>query len=81
MNLPVKFPSDTEIINEEVKRFRALSPEERMRVLCGILSAGALIMERSPNAAFLRDYTLEQENLAHEAIKEFIARHARCSGQ
>ena len=28
MNLPIKFPSDTEVILEEVTRFRALSPGE-----------------------------------------------------
>ena len=31
MDLPVKFPSETEVILEEVARFRALSPRERIR--------------------------------------------------
>ena len=35
------------------------------------------MMRRSPKAAFLREYTLEQENRARQAVKEFIARHAR----
>ena len=33
MDLPVKFPSETEVILEDVARFRAISPEERMRSL------------------------------------------------
>lgn len=76
MKLPIKFPSEVEIITEETARFRALSPEERMRSIRGLLAAGALMMQRSPKAAFLREYTLEQENRARQAVKEFLARHA-----
>ena len=76
MNLPIKFPSDAEVIIEEVARFRALSPEDCVRSIRGLLAAGALIMHQSPKAAFLRDYTLEQENRARQAVKEFVARHA-----
>ena len=31
MDLPVKFPSETEVILEDVASFRALSPAERIR--------------------------------------------------
>ena len=61
---------------EEVARFRALSPEERLRVIRGILDAGALMLENSPKAAFLREYALQQERDACQAVKEFIKRHA-----
>ena len=76
MDPPLKFPSDAEVIVEEVTRFRALSPEDRMRVIRGILAAGALMMRQSPKAEFLKQYTLEQENIARQAVKEFLARHA-----
>jgi hypothetical protein len=76
MDLPIKFPSDEQVIVEEVKRFRALSHEERMRVIRGILAAGALMMRRSPKAEFLRQYAQEEKNRSRQAIKEFIARHA-----
>lgn len=76
MDLPIKFPSDADVIAEEAARFRALSPEQRMRAIRGILETGALLMRQSPNAEFLRAHTLEQEELAQKAIKEFIARHA-----
>ena len=76
VNLPIKFPSDAEVIVEETARFRALSPENRLRSLRGLLAAGALTMQQSPKAAFLREYTLEQENCARRAVKEFLARHA-----
>jgi hypothetical protein len=76
MDLPFKFPSDADVIIEEVARFRALSPEERIRSIRGLIEAGALMLRRSPKAEFLREYTLEQENLARQAVKEFLARHA-----
>jgi hypothetical protein len=76
MNLPIKFPTNTEIIAEESARFRTLSPQRRLESIRSLLAAGALMMRQSPKAAFLRDYTLEQENRARQAIKEFIDRHA-----
>lgn len=76
MNLPIQFPSEAEVIAEEVARFRALPPEERVRSIRGLLAAGALMMRQSPKAAFLRAYTLEQEERARQAIKEFLTRHA-----
>jgi hypothetical protein len=76
MELPMKFPSDAEVILEEVARFRALSPEERVRSLRRLLAAGALAMRQSPKAAFQREYALDQENRARQAVKEFLARHA-----
>jgi hypothetical protein len=84
MKLPIKFPTDEEVIIEEVRRFRALSPVERIRFIRDMLDAGELMMRQSPNAEFLREYTLQQEELAHKTIKEFIARHAgpaRTSGK
>ena len=77
MDLPIKFPSDADVIAEEAARFRALSPEDRMRSIRGILEAGALMIRQSPNAAFLREYTLQQEELYRQAVREFIARHAQ----
>ncbi|MEX0701096.1 MAG: hypothetical protein WD069_03285 [Planctomycetales bacterium] len=76
MKLPVRFPSDADVIAEEAARFRRLSPEERLRTIEGILEAGEEMIRRSPKSEFLRQYALEQEELARQAIKEFVARHA-----
>jgi len=76
MNLPIKFPSEADVIREEVARFRALSPLERLAYIRGMIAAGALMMRQSPKADFLRRYTVEQENLAQQAVKDFISRHA-----
>ncbi len=77
MDLPIRFPSDTEVITEEVARFRALSDEERMRSIHGLLAAGFFLIKLSPKAQFMREYTLDQENRARQAVREFLARHAR----
>ena len=75
MNLPIKFPDDADVIAEEAARFRALSPQDRMKVIRGVLEAGALMIRRSPHAAFLRAYSLEQEERSREAVREFVKRH------
>lgn len=77
MNLPIRFPSDAEVIAEEAARFRALTPAERMRCIRGLVEAGALLMNRSANSEFSHRHALEQENLAQRAVKEFLTRHGR----
>lgn len=76
MILPIKFPSDETVILDEVSRFRALSPSERIKAIRDLVSAGAFLIERSPKADFLRAYAEEQEQLGKKAVKDFVARHA-----
>jgi hypothetical protein len=75
MKVSIHFPADADVIAEDAARFRALSPQKRLQSIRGLLAAGALMMRRSPKAAFLRGYTLEQENRARQAVKEFVGRH------
>jgi hypothetical protein len=75
MDLPVKFPSQTEVILRDVARFRALSPEHQFRALRGLLHAGALILRNSPKAEWARKYAEEQEVIAQRSIRDFISRH------
>ncbi len=77
MHVPIKFPTDEQVIAEEVRRFRALTAEERMRSIRGLISAGELLMRRSPKAQFLRDYTAEQEAQYRKRVREFLSRHDR----
>lgn len=77
MKLPVKFPSETEVILEDVARFRALSPGERIRAIQSILADGAFLMSMSPKAAWAKQYSEEQKLLERRNIRDFIARHAR----
>ena len=76
MDLPIKFPSETEVILEDVARFRALSPAERIRAIRGLLATGEFLLSRSDHPGWAVQYSEEQEVLAQRTIREFIERHA-----
>jgi hypothetical protein len=77
MDLPVKFPSETQVILDDVARFRALTPAERIQTIRSTLADGAFLLSKSPKAAWAKQYSEEQELLAQRNIREFIARNAR----
>jgi hypothetical protein len=76
MDLPVNFPSETDVILEDVARFRALSPAERLQTIRSILADGAFLISKSANCAWANQYSEEQELLAARNIRTFLARHA-----
>ena len=76
MNLPIKFPSDTEVILEEVARFRRLAGGSYPGHP-GHSGRGAFLMSISPKAAWAKQYSEEQKLLERRNIRDFIARHAR----
>jgi hypothetical protein len=75
MGLPIKFPSETEVILEEVARSRASTPEERVRSYRGFLASAARIARQSPKAAWSAESAEEQEAIARSNILEFLGRH------
>jgi hypothetical protein len=75
MDLPIKFPSETEVILEDVARFRALSPEEQMKSFRGLLRSAAQLEQRSDHPEWAKQYAEEQELLAQRNIREFLARY------
>jgi hypothetical protein len=75
MELPVRFPSDADVIAEEAERFFALSSVDRLAMIRGVLEAGALMLQNSPRSAFLRRHAEEQESAWRRAVREFVARH------
>ena len=75
MDIPIKFPSETEVILEDVARFRALSLADRIQSIRGMLNFGARLKKMSSKSAWLNQYSEEQELLAQRNIREFIARH------
>ena len=77
MNLPVKFPSETDVILDDVARFRTLSTEDRFREIRDMLNDGTYLMHISPKAEWLDRDSEEQTRLAQHNIREFIARHVR----
>jgi hypothetical protein len=77
MNLPLRFPSETEVILEDVARFRALSAAERIRTIRNLLADGAFVMSKSASAGWAEADSNEQEAMAARNIRDFLARHAR----
>ncbi len=75
MDLPIKFPSETEVILEDVARSRALPPGEQVRALLGLLRAADRIRQASTKASWAARYAEEQEALAQHRTREFLARH------
>jgi hypothetical protein len=75
MDLPIRFPDEADVIAEEAARFRALSPEARLRSVRGMIATGSFLIRNSPKAAYLHAYTAAQEEESRRAVRGFIARH------
>ena len=75
MDLPIRFPSETEVILEDVARTRALSPEEQLRTYRSLLRSAAHLSQISTKAEWAKQYAEEQELLAQKNIREFLTRH------
>ena len=75
MDPPIKSPSETEAILEDVARFRALSPRGRFQFIRDLLAEGDRLRRNSPDAAEADRYAKGQEPLAKTNIQEFLARH------
>lgn len=76
MDLPSHAPMDTATILAEVERAHAMEPAERMRSLHATIAEGIARINRSPDAAAIRAYLDEQEELGNRNVREFLARHA-----
>jgi hypothetical protein len=77
MDLPVKFPSETEVILEDVARFRALSPRERVRQILETIAEETDRINRSPDAEAIWAALDAEKDLKRRRIREFLARHIR----
>jgi hypothetical protein len=75
MELPIRFPSDTEVITEEVSRFRALSNEDRVRSLGELFRVYHFLAARSAKPEVLARLAREDEERGRAAIEEFMRRH------
>jgi hypothetical protein len=75
MELPVRFPNTADVIADDARRFGALTNEQRIEAIRSLLDAGALMLENSPQSAFLRQYAIQQEDAWRKSIQEFLSRH------
>jgi hypothetical protein len=75
VNLPIRFPIDADVIYEDAARFRALSPEERVRVLGSCFQDYQSLRMLSGRAEQIDRFAEEEQQLEWKAILEFAARH------
>ena len=75
MNLPIQFPSDADVIAEEVARFRALSPEARVRELGEMVRLYQFLLAQSSRPEVVARLAQEDEDRGRRAVEEFAARH------
>jgi hypothetical protein len=75
MDLPIKFPNDADVVAEEAARFRALSPEDRLRTLDEMFRLYHFLLAASGRPEKLARLADEEEERGRTAIREFAAKH------
>lgn len=75
MNLSIKFPDIADVIAEDAARFRALSPEDRVRALGEMFELYSFLADRSASPTSFLRFVDEDEADGRKAIEEFVARH------
>jgi len=75
MKVPIKFPSDAEVIAEETARFRALSPEKRVQMLGEMFRLYRFLASHAAQPEAVAQFAQEEEERSRKAVEEFIARH------
>jgi hypothetical protein len=75
MNVPIQFPDEADVIGEETRRFRALSPDDRVRMLEEMFRLYHFLLNTSDRPAALARFAQEEEDAARVAVQQFVARH------
>ncbi len=76
MELPIRFPSDEDVIAEDVARFRALSDEDQVRTLGEMFRTYYFLVERATKPEAISRFAIEDEDRGRRAVEEFVKRHA-----
>ncbi len=75
MNLPIRFPNDADVIAEDAARFRALPPDDRVRLLGSCFRDYLSLRAISGRSEQMDRFAEEEEALERKAVLEFAARH------
>ncbi len=76
MNLPIRFPNKADVIYEDAARFRALSPEDKVRALEDCFRLYQSLRSSSSDVEEFDRLAEEEERLEWQAVLDFVARHA-----
>jgi len=75
MQIPIRFPSEADVIAEEAARFRRLPDEEKVRALGDCFRTYLFLLSASGRAEEMQRLAEEEERRGQVAIQEFAARH------
>jgi hypothetical protein len=75
MELPIRFPSEEDVITEDVARFRALSDQDQVRTLGELFSTYHFLAARATKPEAIIGFAIEEEERARRAVEEFVKRH------
>ena len=75
MELPIRFPNESDVIYEEAMRFRALSPDAKIMEINEGFRLYQFLRTASGRAEQIDRYAEEQERLGWQSIQEFASRH------
>ena len=75
IDFPIKFPSETEVIDEEVARFRATTPSEQVRAVGDMYRLYQMLLRNAADPETALRYAEDDEAQNRRAIEEFAARH------
>jgi hypothetical protein len=77
MDLPVRFPRESDTIYQEALAYRRLAPTDRLLTLLDLIASGTTLMSQSPHRDAGRRLQQAHEAEWQRVQKELFARHAR----
>ena len=75
MDLPIRFPSEAEVIDEDVARFRRCRPRIGYWSWTRCFDLYHFLAERSSKPDALARFAREDEERGRAAVEEFVRRH------
>jgi hypothetical protein len=79
--LPIRFPSEVEVIRRDVARYAHLTPSQRWEVMLAFLEEGAKLAENSPNRVRARRLRQKERQERRQLLAEFIKKHGVTSSE
>lgn len=77
IDLPIRFPTQEEVVTEEVSRFRGLTAEEQVGVIGEMFTLYHSLLDLSGRRAHLEALAIAEEANTRHNLQAFLQRHAR----
>lgn len=75
MDLPIKFPNEADVFAADVRRFRALAPDEQVWWIEDMFRTYHFLAGQSADPDAVARIAEEDEARGRQAVMEFVARH------